>query len=83
MYTIVTPAYRNGAPCPHADGYKQCREGNSRECNKPVYDEVEETGESPGQPPQNLNETDTRAAAFSSFLQSKNASVSVSQSRST
>jgi len=43
MYTIVTPEYRNGAPCPHADGYKQCREGNSRECNKPVYDEVEET----------------------------------------
>merc|ERR1711871_418425 len=43
VYTIVTPEYRNGAPCPHADGYKQCREGNSRECNKPVYDEVTET----------------------------------------
>ena len=50
-YKIESPAYKDGAPCPYEDGYLSCLESQYCLCNKPIYDEVEETGESPGQPP--------------------------------
>jgi len=42
-YKIESPAYKDGAPCPYEDGYLSCSESQYCLCNKPVYDEVEET----------------------------------------